>query len=315
MHRFELGGEVVPSLVEAPVKSLGRWYTVELNDVGRVEEVRNKLLRGLKRIDGCGLPGKLKVWCLKFGLMPRVLWPLMMYDIAIGHVERMEVVVSGFVRRWLGVPHCLTNIAFYGQGGKLQFPLTSLTDEFKVVRVQEFMMLRDSSDAVVKNALPEKKGSRKWNARAEVDEMEERLQQEEVMGMVQHGKHGLGWMKHERWGKACVKERRKMVEREVRRKEEEGRYVKAVGQAQQGAWTRWEGVRVRMLKWQEIWRMEPILLNFLLWATYDVLPSPVNLRLWGLLQEERCYLCGGVGTVQHALSACSVALAAGQYRW
>uniref|UniRef100_UPI00358F4A9D uncharacterized protein n=1 Tax=Myxine glutinosa TaxID=7769 RepID=UPI00358F4A9D len=147
-------------------------------------------------------------------------------------LERMEVVVSGFVRRWLGVPRCLTNIALYGHGGKLQFPLTSLTEEFKVVRVREFMMLRDSRDAVVRNALPERKGSRKWNARAEVDEMEERLQQEEVMGMVQHGKHGLGWMKHERWGKAFVKERRKMVEREVRRKEEEGRYVKAVGQAQ-----------------------------------------------------------------------------------
>ena len=77
VHRFELGGEVVPSLVEAPVNRLGRWYMVKLNDVGRVEEVKNKLLRGLRRIDGCGLPGKLKIWCLKFGIMPRVLWPLM----------------------------------------------------------------------------------------------------------------------------------------------------------------------------------------------------------------------------------------------
>ena len=67
-----LAGEVVvvPSLVEAPEKSLRRWYMVELNDVGRVKEVRSKLLRGLRRIDGCVLPGKLKAWCLKFGLMP-----------------------------------------------------------------------------------------------------------------------------------------------------------------------------------------------------------------------------------------------------
>ena len=59
------------------------------------------------------------------------------------------------------------------------------------MRVQEFMMVQDWSDPLVKNDLLEKKASRKWNARAEVDEMEEWLQQEEVMGMVQHGKHGL----------------------------------------------------------------------------------------------------------------------------
>ena len=28
--------------------------------------------------------------------------------------------------------------------------------------------------------------------------------------MVQHGKHALGWMKHDLWGKACVKEMRKI---------------------------------------------------------------------------------------------------------
>ena len=70
-----------------------------------------------------------------------------------------------------------------------------------------------------------------------------------------------------------------MVEREVRRKEEKRKHVKAVVQAQQGAWTRCEGVQARTLKWQENCRMKPILLNFLLWATYDVLPSPANLRV------------------------------------
>ena len=49
-----------------------------------------------------------------------------------------------------------------------------------MVRVWEFMVVWDSSDPVVKNAVPEKKASLKWNARGEVDEMVERLQQEEV---------------------------------------------------------------------------------------------------------------------------------------
>ena len=48
---------------------------------------------------------------------------------------------------------------------------------------------------------------------------------------------------------------------------------------------------------------------------YDVLPSPASLRVWGLSQEESCSWCGGHGTMRHALSACSVALASGKYRW
>ena len=59
------------------------------NDVGAVEEGREKLLIGLRRIDGYGLPRKLEMWFLKFVLMPRILWPMMIYDIVIGHLERM----------------------------------------------------------------------------------------------------------------------------------------------------------------------------------------------------------------------------------
>ena len=59
----------------------------------------------------------------------------------------------------------------------------------------------------------------------------------------------------------------------------------------------------------------PILLNFLLQAMHDALPSPANLRMWGLLHEEICSWCGGHGMMQHALSACSVTLIAGRCRW
>ena len=45
-----------------------------------------------------------------------------------------------------------------------------------MVRVREFMIVRDLRTLVVKIALPEKKACPKWNARAEVDEIEEQLQ-------------------------------------------------------------------------------------------------------------------------------------------
>ena len=58
-------------------------------------------------------------------------------------------------------------LLLYGQCGKLWFPFTSITEEYRVVRMGEFMMVRDLSDPVVKNALPEKKARRKKDGRKE----------------------------------------------------------------------------------------------------------------------------------------------------
>ena len=53
-------------------------------------EIKGKLEEGMKAIDDCGLPGKLKLWCLQFGLMPSLMWPLTVYEVAMSHVEHME---------------------------------------------------------------------------------------------------------------------------------------------------------------------------------------------------------------------------------
>ena len=39
-ERFYIDGEVIPSIEEKPVKSLGRWYTSMLSDRGQLEELR-----------------------------------------------------------------------------------------------------------------------------------------------------------------------------------------------------------------------------------------------------------------------------------
>ena len=39
------------------------------------------------------------------------------------------------------------------------------------------------------------------------------------------------------------------------------------------------------------------------------------LRNWGLTEEAKCHLCQEVGTLEHILSSCKVALQQGRYRW
>ncbi|MDG2555426.1 reverse transcriptase family protein, partial [Vibrio parahaemolyticus] len=115
-RKFVIDDEEIPTIREKSVKSLGRWYNVELNDEEQVVKFRKDVAEGLDRIDKSELPGKLKLWCLQFGLYPRLMWPLSIYEIPISVVERIERSVSSYIRKWLGAPRCLSSVALYGKG-------------------------------------------------------------------------------------------------------------------------------------------------------------------------------------------------------
>ena len=82
-----------------------------------------------------------------------------------------------------------------------------------------------------------------------------------------------------------------MLKKEIRKSEEEERRVKAVGMAKQGAWTRWEGATELKLLWEDLWKVEPVRMQFLLKSTYDLLPTPSNLVLFKKKEEATCALC------------------------
>ena len=87
---FHINGELIPAIVEKPVKSLGRWYNSSLSDRGQVSEFRESIVKAFSTIDKTLLPGKLKVWCLQFGLLLCIMWPLTVCDFAISEVGKFE---------------------------------------------------------------------------------------------------------------------------------------------------------------------------------------------------------------------------------
>ena len=56
------------------------------------------------------------------------------------------------------------------------------------------------------------------------------------------------------------------------------------------------------------------LTSFCLASTYDTLPSPTNLKRWGITTEAMCTLCTkDVCSTAHILEACKVTLQQGSY--
>ncbi len=272
--KFCIGDDPIPTVSEQPVKSLGRWYNVSLRDKDQVQQVRQDFTNNLENINRTLLPGKLKLWCLQFGLLPRVMWPLTIYELPITTVEKIERTMTSYVKKWLDVPRCLTNISLYGKG-VLELPITSLTEEYKCSKVRLQMTLKDSRDQTISNAVPLPLTGWKWTPSNAVQQATSALRHSDIVGHVQLGRGGFGLTASKpTWRKASTSERRKMVVEEVHRQEEAERSAKAVSLVKQGQWMRWEGLERRKLSWRELWEMEASNISFIIRATYDVLPSP-----------------------------------------
>ena len=97
---FEIGDGrelmLMPSVLEQEVKSLGRLYTAEMSDSDRKKEVQHIVDEGLRKIDEKALQGTLKCWMYQYGLLPRLMWPLVMYEVPITFVEALERRISKY---------------------------------------------------------------------------------------------------------------------------------------------------------------------------------------------------------------------------
>ena len=314
-HRFTVEGKSIPTLTEKPVKSLGKTFNSSLKDTSSVKQLRIELREWLSAIDKTGLPGIYKAWIYQHGVLPRLLWPLLIYEVPLTAVESLERAISQFLRRWLGLPRSLSSMALYSKATKVQLPLSSVVEEFKITRAREVMLYRDSKDIKVASAGVVVKTGRKWCAKEAVQRAEARLQHSVIVGNVAVGRAGLGQYHRPQYGKASDKEKRKMVQDEIRKEEEEFRKIKAVTMSHQGAWTKWEGIEEKKISWTELWKSDNTRIQFLIKSVYNVLPSPANLHLWNLGESPDCQLCHGIGTLEHVLSSCPKALGEGRYRW
>ncbi|XP_054628013.1 uncharacterized protein LOC129179159 [Dunckerocampus dactyliophorus] len=313
--RFFVDGTAIPSITEKPVKSLGKIFDCSLRDSASIQITIKELETWLSAVDKSGLPGRFKAWIYQHGVLPRVLWPLLVYEVPLSTVETLERRISTYLRRWMGFPRSLCSVALYGRTNKLQLPFSSLDEEFRVSRTSEALLYRDSKDSKVASAGIVVRTGRKWRAQDGLVVAESRLRHRALVGTVAMGRSGLGAIPQPCYEKAHGKDKRELVLKEVRAGVEEERTSRMVGMQQQGAWTKWEGVLERKVTWSEIWKAEPQRIGFMVRAVYDVLPSPANLHLWGMSDSPACALCSRKGSLEHILSSCSKALGEGRYRW
>ena len=179
-------------------------------------------------------------------------------------VEKLERLLSSFVKKWLGLPRCFSSIGLYGRG-ILELPVSSLTEEFKCSKVRLEMTLTESRDPCVAQTPPTLVTGKKWTPSAATQQAKADLKHHDIVGLVQQGRGGFGLGESRpTWHKAAPSQRSGPVAEEVHWQEQATRCSKAVSQVKQGQWMRWEGVERRKVSQKKLWSMEAFHASFIL---------------------------------------------------
>ena len=156
--------------------------------------------------------------------------------------------------------------------------------------------------------------SRHWKATSATQITEAELHFHKIRGPLHLGRIGLGNVKPTPAPEEGSKAHCKLVTKTHRKIEEEHNLERALQLQLQCHWVQWEGHILNNFTWKTILAMPPNIPSFSLAATYNVLPSPKNLKRWHLASESRCFLCyKDVCTIPHILRACKISLRQGRF--
>ncbi|GFO25117.1 reverse transcriptase [Plakobranchus ocellatus] len=108
-------------------------------------------------------------------LIPKLLWPLLEYEISTSSVESIEAIINTFTRKWLGFPPCQRDVAMYCRKAKLRLPLISIVEEYKCRKARLMTMLEDSDETAVRLFQSHLTINRKWKVCKAVEQEKKAL--------------------------------------------------------------------------------------------------------------------------------------------
>ena len=122
--------------------------------------LEEKLHDGLSLIDKSYFKDTQKLWILQHLLIPRIQWPLLIYEVSMSCAITLEQKVSTFIRKWLHLLKSTSNVCLYGSCSPCPLPIRSLTSILKSAKISGHLLLRDSKDPLVSSTPPALKAGR-----------------------------------------------------------------------------------------------------------------------------------------------------------
>ena len=304
----------IPSIHSRPIKFLGQIIDSSISDRNSLDELEKKLVTSLGIIDKSFFNGTQKLWILQHLLIPRIQWPLLVYEVPISHATKLEQKISSFIRKWLHLHKSTSSLCFYSKASPSPLPTNNLTSALKSAKISGHLQLHDSQDPLVANYIPQlKTGS--WHVEEAVTTTEIDVKNKLISGHHQFGHNGLGYSPGPKTPpNKSTKLYCKFISSYYKNIDDTYSVSKAVQLQVQGQWNHWINYIQNGISWESLLELPVNQVSFCLVSTFDVLPSPSNIPRWKISTDAACTLCKkGICTTPHILGACKVELKQGRY--
>ena len=181
----------IPPIHSRPVKFLGCIIDGSLSDRNSSAELADKLLAELKTIDRSHFTGTQKLWILQHLLIPRIQWPLPIYEVPISLVFKLEQKFI-FIRKWLHLHHSTSSLCFYSSASPCPLPIKSLSSALKASKISGHLLLRNSQDPLISSCGP-KLRTGAWKVEDTVLSCESNIKFNKICGSEYKNRLGLGY--------------------------------------------------------------------------------------------------------------------------
>ena len=251
----------------------------------------------LDAIDATPLTRQQKLRLFRFGVCPRLSWPLFVEVLPVSWVERtLQPLATRSLKKWAGLARSSnTNILFLptNRGGLALPSLVSLYKKAQSIRMVQLLTSRDPGVRRVAeiHLEEERRGQRCRFRPAELVE--------EVLPAVQSGSR-----------QAITKAVKSILAgdevdkrlHDLSQLPQQGEMVRLWDEASPATWVK------------AVQGLPPEPLKFALNATLNTLPTNANLHTWGKKTKDTCYLCKEHRqTLAHVLNNCQVAMELRRY--
>ena len=132
-----------------------------------------------------------KLWILQHLLIPRLRWPISIYEVSPSTILTLEQKISTYTRKWLKLNKKISNLSLYSNTSPCPLPLKSLHSVLRASKASNHLLLRELRDPCVKSNAPTLK-SGDWSVSETVVDAERTLEFKKVLGYHQTSRAGLG---------------------------------------------------------------------------------------------------------------------------
>lgn len=327
--RLTISGEPIRHIIDANCddefkkihfKFLGRWISVNANELDVQTHVKNIFIKLMKTVDDDLTNGRMKLWIYQFGVLSNLTWPFLVHDLPLSLANELDVIANRYLKKWAGLFKRADLGTLYRSHQRFGLGLTAPSTHFKKMGIVKSMLLKHSPDENVRKLYQdreerESKFKTVWRASSLCSSIENSaIHYSRFCG--QTDTIGIG---HNRYkSKPSIAELRRLSSKTMSSIVDEELWRHSHTLDMQGLWTTWfEHTRPLDFSWKTlIFGPGKRIISFLLNATINSIPSPFLLRLMNQQKSAKCKLCSNSNcNTSHILAGCNVALTSKRYTW